>query len=210
MQGALGSLEKTDFDMNYRKTTRIARGGRDSILRYPGPPSDHRTNWCRSSSKTCVRKYHDNDSSKSHSLAAGSVVVRKSPPAHLVPPPNSNLWLGEAKALALVVKNLNVASAAPQWGLREFGGTQNPEFPNLPVHHSGLRRRNWVSVKVSSQKSRRENFLRHLKFFWRGDPNSAKVSIGLLIHDDSDECLRLDELTVERDGHILADEECHR
>jgi len=107
-------------------------------------------------------------------------------------------------------QNLNVASAAPQWGLPESGGTPNPEFPNLPVHHSGLRRRNWVSVKVSSQKSRREKFLRHLKFFWAWRPNSARVSIGLLIREDSDECLRLDELTVERDGHVLADEECHR
>ena len=40
-------------------------------------------------------------------------------------------------------------------------------------------RRNWVSVKASSQRLRGEEFLRHLKSSWVWRPNSARVSIGL-------------------------------
>ena len=41
-------------------------------------------------------------------------------------------------------------------------------------------RRNWGSVKVSSQKSRVEELLLHSKFFSAWRPNLARVSIGLL------------------------------
>jgi hypothetical protein len=60
-----------------------------------------------------------------------------------------------------------------------YGATDCEHFPTFRPK-SYLRRRNWVSVKVSSQKSRVEKLLRHLKSFWAWPPSSAKVSIGLL------------------------------